>query len=130
MTHDAHDKPRAAFGELQQRIMRLAWSREEFTIREAHGVLSGDGQIAYTTVQTVMGRLVDRGMLRRELRGRAGVYRAATSDDAAEAAALVEQLVGRFGETAVAQFVDRTRSDPEMFQQLKSLVDARGDRRA
>lgn len=117
-----------AHGELQRRIMQVAWSRPEFTIRQVHEVLAKDGRVAYTTVQTVMGRLVDRGFLERDLRGNVGYYRAATSSDRDEVAELLDQLFGRFGSLAVSQFVRRTQADPKLFDRLRRLVERASDR--
>jgi predicted transcriptional regulator len=63
-------------GELQAEIMAVVWRRGEVRIEEVRGGLSGGRLPAYTTVQTVMNRLVERGLLAREPRGQAYVYRA------------------------------------------------------
>lgn len=70
-----------------------------------------------------MSRLVDRGLLERELDGNVGIYRAVQSEDPHAADRLVEELVGRFGPLAVSQFVARARLDPGIFDELRRLVD-------
>lgn len=83
-----------------------------------------DGPIAYTTVQTVMARLVERGLLQREMAGNVGQYRAIRSTDQVAASHLVDQLFGRFGTVAVKQFVEHTRKDADLFAQLRKLVES------
>lgn len=110
-------------GELQTRVLELVRARGQSTIRDVHERLSVDHPIAYTTVQTVLGRLDERGLVQREMRGNVGVYSALQSDDSAAADRLVEELVGRFGELALTQFVARARRDPRTLDELRRLVD-------
>jgi len=110
-------------GELQTHVVELVRSHGPSTIRDVHVRLSKDHPVAYTTVQTVMSRLVERGLLARELRGNVGVFSAVVSDDRTAAARLVDELVGRFGPLAVSQFVARARLDPPMLDELRRLVE-------
>lgn len=75
--------------------------------------------LAYTTVMTVMARLAEKGILRRELDGRGYVYEAAVPDAAAIA---VRSVMRDFGEAAVAQFVDEARADPKLRRRLEKLL--------
>jgi len=104
--------------------MSIAWLKDSFTIREVFEQLKLEGPIAYTTVQTVMARLVERGLLARKMAGNVGQYQATRSTDHLAASQLVDQLFGRFGTLAVAQFVEHTRKDAELFAQLRDLVDS------
>ena len=113
---------RADHGELQQAILEIAWQREKCTVREVHSDLSQRRQIAYTTVLTVMTRLAERGLLTRETRGNLGVFSPVRSDDPKAAGQLVDQLLRRFGAVAVAAFVSRARSQPELYEALKERV--------
>jgi predicted transcriptional regulator len=63
-------------GELQAEVMSVVWRRGEVRIEEVRADLPSRRLPAYTTVQTVMNRLVERGLLEREPRGQAYVYRA------------------------------------------------------
>jgi predicted transcriptional regulator len=49
---------------------------------------------AYTTIQTVMNRLLDRGLLDRKRRGKAFVYRARYPESELVARAMRERLAG------------------------------------
>lgn len=67
-------------GELQLQVMAALWRLEEATVEQVRHALPGRYRSAYTTVQTVLNRLVDRGLLSRHKVGNAFVYRARLSE--------------------------------------------------
>lgn len=76
--------------------------------------------LAYTTVMTVLSRLADKGVLRREREGRGYRY-VPTVGDAATIA--VRGVVESFGEAAVAGFVEEIRADPTLLRRLRALME-------
>ena len=46
-------------------IMQVLWDLERASVREIHEVLSGERRPAYTTVQTIIRRLEEKGAVRR-----------------------------------------------------------------
>lgn len=97
-------------GELQQEVMRVLWSREEASVDEVRGALPQSKRGAYTTVQTVLNRLADRGLLGRERRGRTILYRARISE-ADYVSQSLDQLLAGASEAArrgaLARLADR-----------------------
>ena len=66
-------------GALERGVMEVLWrAAEPLTPAEVREQLDLD--LAYTTVMTVLARLHDKGRARRESRGRAFAYSAATSE--------------------------------------------------
>lgn len=63
-------------GALQTEVMAAVWRLGEATVEEVRALQPGRRRPAYTTVQTVLNRLVESGALTRSMRGRAYVYRA------------------------------------------------------
>lgn len=61
-------------GELQSQIMAVLWRLEAATVEEVRSGLPPRYQGAYTTVQTVLNRLAERGMLSRRKRRNAFEY--------------------------------------------------------
>jgi predicted transcriptional regulator len=61
-------------GELQEQIMRALWRLGEGRVGEVREALPKQHRSAYTTVQTVLNRLADRGLLDRVPKGNALVY--------------------------------------------------------
>ena len=68
----------ALLGELEQQVMAVLWERDAAaSVRDVHEQLAAERELAYTTVMTVLDRLAKKGIVRRELGGRAWLYRPA-----------------------------------------------------
>ena len=61
-------------GDLQAQIMTALWRLESGTVEQVRSGLPPRYRGAYTTVQTVLNRLAERGLLVRNRRGNAIVY--------------------------------------------------------
>ncbi len=112
------------FGELEARIMEIVWERGEATVSD---VLARLGEAYhYNTVMTVMGRLVDKGILTRRREGRAYVYAAVEEREAFLARVsrqVAEGLLRDFGHLAIAQFIDAADAiDPQLLEELRRRV--------
>jgi predicted transcriptional regulator len=81
-------------GSLQAEVMRAMWRLDEATVDDVRATLPRSRRAAYTTIQTVMNRLLDRGLLDRRRRGKAFVYRARYSESELVARAMRERLKG------------------------------------
>lgn len=71
------DKSQTGFdfhGDLQSEIMAALWALGPANVEAVRSQLPAKRKSAYTTVQTVLNRLVDRGLLERERRGRGFTY--------------------------------------------------------
>lgn len=71
-----------ALGDLERAVMDVLWdlpAGSEITVREVHGVLVENRDVAYTTVMTVMDRLARKGMTVQHKEGRAYRYQAAST---------------------------------------------------
>jgi predicted transcriptional regulator len=64
-------------GDLQLKIMKLLWLREEAAVAEVHEALSGEGVWAYTTIATMLRKMEARGLVRHRLLERKFLYRPA-----------------------------------------------------
>lgn len=63
-------------------ILKVLWDLGEGTVRDVlDAVADGEREWAYTTAQTLLGRLQDKGFVERVKRGRAFVFRPAVSRD-------------------------------------------------
>lgn len=61
-------------GPLEKEIMDVMWNDCPCSVREVYNRLKTDREIAYTTVMTVMNRLVEKGVLCRDTEKKAHVY--------------------------------------------------------
>lgn len=102
--------------------MRRLWDRvgEPATVRAL--VDEFDGDIAYTTLMTVLSRLHDKGLARRRRRGRAWAYSAAVSEAEYTADAMAHQLQATPDRrAALLAFVHEL--SPEEVGELRRLLD-------
>lgn len=81
------DDGRQLQGESQLEVMRAAWRIGEGTVEEIRSALPSEFQSSYKTVQTLLNRLADRGLLSRTAGARARgptakiVYRPLITED-------------------------------------------------
>ena len=116
------ESPRS-LGPLETKVMRVLWARpsQYVPVRE---VLQRLGEeLAYTTVMTVMARLYDKGLLRRQREGRAWSYRPSSSREAYAASTMAQALRTADNRTAaLLHFV--ADLDPAEAAALRRLLDA------
>jgi predicted transcriptional regulator len=110
-------------GDLEAEIMEVMWRRERSTVREVREELRRRRELAHTTVMTVMARLAEKGLLRRERAGRAHAYEVALTPDAFVRGAsqrLVRTLIVDFGDVAIAAMAEELeRVDPGRLDRLR-----------
>jgi predicted transcriptional regulator len=81
---------------LELMCLRALWSLEEANVKAVQQMVAQSRPLAYTTIMTVLDRLVRKGMLARRKVGRAFVYAPTSSRDAMRRVALRELLEGYF----------------------------------
>jgi predicted transcriptional regulator len=115
-------------GELERAIMEVVWAADgPVTGRAVVDELARDRPLAYTTVLTVMDRLVRKGMLRRQRRGRAHTYQAASSR-AAYTAALMASVLGSSQDRSAVLLHFVEQIPPDQVEALRAALDAARDR--
>lgn len=76
------------------KIMMIVWKRSPASARDVHEALHSETQWAYTTVKTMMDRLVEKGALRSRLRGNQSLYEPIISESDSKKSA-IRALVDR-----------------------------------
>ena len=104
-------------GELQAQIMPVLWRVGEATVEEVRSALPRRYRSAYNTVQTILNRLTDRGLLQRDRRGKTFVYRPRISE---------AEYFSRSIEQSLASTSQATRNS--VLAQLIGSLDADGRR--
>jgi predicted transcriptional regulator len=108
-----------SFGDLEAAVMERLWSRAEpSTVREVFEELQQQRPLAYTTVMTVMDKLFKKGVLRRELDGRAYRY-TPVLEQAEYSADLMRQALDASGDQAAAFLRFLESMSPEESQALR-----------
>ncbi len=119
-------------GDLQTEIMTSVWTLGRATVEEVRARQPSRRRSAYNTIQTVMNRLVDRGLLLRERTGKAYVYRPRYEQSEYVARAIGEHLTGVAPDTrkaALLTLVEELESDElDEIARLARTVKRRRDR--
>jgi BlaI family transcriptional regulator, penicillinase repressor len=77
---------------LERRIMRVLWDGGAGNVQRVLQGLTGEPQLAYTTIQTTLNVLYRKGKVRRKLVGRAYEYSASVSQEAADSHGIKDLL--------------------------------------
>jgi predicted transcriptional regulator len=119
--------PSVRLGEREREVLEVLWSEGSATVQQVTERLKAS--LAYTTVMTTLDRLFKKGLLLREKRDRAFLYRPALTPDALEhnrAGAMVRRF---FSDSQVNQdvllscLVDAVQSyDAELLSRLEEKV--------
>lgn len=119
-------------GPLEAEVMEAVWDLREVTVRDVHGALAAKRSIAYTTVMTTMGRLTEKGILRRvEDQPAHRYYPAVTREQYANSTvkSVVDWLVNHFRDPAVAYFIDKVEEeDHAVIDSLREAIEQRESR--
>jgi BlaI family penicillinase repressor len=87
---------------LELECMNALWPRGEATVRDIQQALVATRPRAYTTIMTILDRLAQKGIVERRKAGRAWVYRANVSEEAARSRAIAQVVDGFFEGSAAA----------------------------
>ena len=115
--------PRFSAGELE--IMSMLWAHGPVTLAEAHRCFGDFGRpVGYTTMQTRLNRLVEKGAVRRSRR-RPAEYEAAVDPDDVSAR-LIDVLLDKVSQGGVVPLVTHLisgrRLSAEEIRELKRLI--------
>jgi predicted transcriptional regulator len=109
---------------LELLCLRALWSLGEGNVKAVQQIVAQSRPLAYTTIMTVLDRLMRKGMLARRKVGRSFVYAPQSTRDAARRAAVRELLDGYFdgSEEELRQFLQK-RPEPPVTVQSTERID-------
>lgn len=114
---------------LELEIMQVLWEQGACTVSEVQPKLKGD--LAYTTVQTMLNVLLKKDKVTREPEGRAYRYRAAVSRTFATGGALKDMVKRVFGgspEALLMALVDTRQISAEELTRIADRLKAAQDK--
>lgn len=115
------------FGPLEAKIMDVLWSQGPLSIKEVQMKLGENKVMNFNTVMTVMNRLVDKGVLLKEMQGRTSIYAPVETREEfmnTQSKELTQELMDQFGSIAVAHMLDAVEeADPELISQLEQKIE-------
>ncbi len=104
-------------GDLEKEIMEIVWkTNAPISVKTVTEIIQQKRKIAYTTVMTIMGRLIDKKLLKRSPEGRAYLYQSSYSKEkflTKVSQQIIKNFVANFGEVAVAHFAEEIEKIPE-----------------
>jgi predicted transcriptional regulator len=117
------DLPCPAESELA--ILRVLWDHEPCSVRQVHEAICETRPVGYTTVLKTMQIMFDKGLVKRDERKKAHLYRSALPAPRVQKR-LVDDLVERAFGGAAAQLalhaLSGRKASPEEIAQLRSLL--------
>src|SRR5450432_801430 len=109
---------------LELKMMQVLWRLGPSNVQAEHTGLQSD--IAYTTVQTVLNVLFQKGRVRRALKGRAYEYRPVGSKESVLGQAvqdLIRRMFGGSSEELVMSLVKTRQIDPATLARLSRRIE-------
>lgn len=114
-------------GEQEHEVLRAVWAHGSCTVREIHERVGVPRGLAYTTVSTVLDRLLKKGFIAKDREGKVLVYRPLRKEHVVERdwmKSLVGKIFGEDPEPAVARLVDAVETiDPELLDRLAKEIE-------
>lgn len=114
----------------ERRIMRVLWDEGPGNVQKVVQGLTGEPQLAYTTVQTTLNVLQRKGKVKRKLIGRAFEYSAVVSQEAADSHAIKDVLQKVFRgsvDDLLLTLVRSKRLDAQKLAELQAKLEANGN---
>ncbi len=113
-------------GSLEADIMEIIWRKGRVSVRDVYETLRLEREIAYTTVMTIMGRLVEKKILAKEREGTFFIYTPTASREEFTTSIVrevVDGLLEEFAEPALAYFIKHSkRKDTEQLDELEKEI--------
>jgi BlaI family penicillinase repressor len=113
---------------LERRIMRVLWDDGTANVQRVLQGLTGEPQLAYTTVQTTLNVLYRKGKVKRKLVGRAYEYRASVTQEAADSHAIKDVLHDLLLTLVRSRQLDAQKL-AQLQEKLKSAESREGERK-
>ncbi len=118
--------PSAALTDGEARVMGVLWQVPHATVAEVVASLRARYALTYSTVQTMLRILEQKGYVTHEKVGRAFVFRAVVDEGQARRRAL-KHLIGRLFNGSpsllVSNVLDDEEIDPRELEELKRLIE-------
>jgi predicted transcriptional regulator len=116
--------PRPTDSELA--ILRVLWERGPSTVRQVHELISDEQPIGYTTVLKLMQIMTEKGLVVRDERQRAHIYRSRLTEQKTQRQLLADLLDRAFGGSSpklVMQALTAKKASPDELAAIRQLLD-------
>ncbi len=125
------DEPKRTLGDRELDIMQALWKIGSATVSEVHqSLLAERGDVAYTTIQTMLNRLQAKGLVKRDDSDRAHRYRPVLKENVAVRGA-IKKLAERFFSGSIEALATRLVENDlssEQLDRIQESIDAHRQR--
>jgi BlaI family penicillinase repressor len=114
-----------ALSKFEWMIMNHLWDAEKASAREVMEAMSEKAQRAYTTIQTYLERLVEKGYITKEKIGMVNFYSAQVArEDAVDGAtsSFIERVFQGSGSSLAAYLLKNDKLDPDDLQKIRDIL--------
>ena len=114
-------------GQVQLQIMRVLWDQATATARSITETLNQSGEIAHSTVQTLLRKLEKKGAVSHDVDDRTFVYRALVRPDEIRkkhTREFVDRLFEGSAGGLVAYLLEHERIPSEELQRIRDLIES------
>lgn len=115
--------------DLEYTVLRQLWQLGAASVRDLHQRLGAPEGLVYTTTAKVVDRLREKGLIQRQRKGNAFLYRSRVAPEEVERARArnaVTRLLGSTPHAAVAALVEAVDAvDPALLEELERAVAVR-----
>lgn len=116
-----------AVGPLESDILEVLWDRGTMVaVPEVHQALNDAGKsISYSAVKAVLNNLTDKGLLRKEKRGKVTHFEAEQTREQFNSTVIrdvIGSLKRNYGQPVIAQFVDQLAVDEQAIEEFERLI--------
>jgi BlaI family transcriptional regulator, penicillinase repressor len=119
-------KPSPALTDAEARVMAVVWQLETATVGDVVAALAPERTVSYSTVQTILRILEDKGYVAHDKVARAFIYRPVVDERQARRRALrhlATRLFNGSPSLLVMNVLHDEEMDPEELQRLKKLIE-------
>lgn len=118
------------FSEAEWKVMKVLWQQHPASVRDLLDVLDADTGWAYSTVKTLLARLVDKGAVRVDKRANTSLFEPLVAEPEAQRSALRALLDRAFDGTfgaLVHHLVAEEKLSPRDRDELRALLGETGE---
>lgn len=112
--------------EVEMEILQVLWENQPSTVREVVDVLNQSRPRAYTSILSMLNVMYDKGLVEREMQGRAHVYRARKSREST-LGGVIKDLLGRAfqGSTSslITQILEQSKPSAEELEEIRKTIE-------
>src|SRR5690554_2237642 len=108
-------------------ILQVLWPLGRSSVRDVHEAMLESEEVSFTTVQTMLQVMFDKGLVERELVRRTYWYWPAETQIETQTTlvnTLMERAFGGSAKALVSRALDARRSTPEELDEIQKLLDA------